>query len=478
MKRALRLLLPALALAAPSSGLLNAQHSTLSSSVLPTPAPANAHCSNLTAAPDGTLHLTYYGPAPTSAPVVEPAARALWHATLAPGATTFSSPRAIVTTPLLMENWADFASLAVGTDGALTAQWFQKSAPDARGYDGWYSRSDDAGRTWRTPARLGHEFVALAPLSQGRTLALWLESTRPHGDHAAPRPQRAAATPRPARDPAAPYAPAMKLLARLLAPDGSSLGEWTVDPDVCTCCQNTVAVLPGDRVFAAYRGHTADEIRDNKFATFDLASRTWSAPATLRDDAWKIAACPVNGPAADARGPAVAVAWFTAAHGTPRVHARSSADSARTFGDPVVIDLGRPMGRLETVMLADQTALILWMEMGTAENAAGIYARRLWPDGQLSAAHLVADSSQARSSGFPRAALRPSGRVVMSFTQPGATTHVGLLELDPKTLTRPTTRAVTQSSSGTFNAQRSTLSFSTPPPEFCDAPSTGTLAAH
>jgi hypothetical protein len=468
MKRALRLLLPALALAAPSSGLLNAQHSTLSSSVLPTPAPANAHCSNLTAAPDGTLHLTYYGP--TSAPVVEPAARTLWHATLAPGATTFSAPRAIVTTPLLMENWADFASLAVGTDGALTAQWFQKSAPDAHGYDGWYSRSDDAGRTWRTPARLGHEFVALAPLSQGRTLALWLESTRPHGDHGAPRPQRAAATPRPARDPAAPYAPAMKLLARLLAPDGSSLGEWTVDPDVCTCCQNTVAVLPGDRVFAAYRGHTADEIRDNKFATFDLASRTWSAPATLRDDAWKIAACPVNGPAADARGPAVAVAWFTAAHGTPRVHARSSANSARTFGDSVVIDLGRPMGRLETVMLADQTALILWMEMGTAENAAGIYARRLWPDGQLSAAHLVADSSQARSSGFPRAALRPSGRVVMSFTQPGATPHVGLLELDPKTLTRPPTRAVTQSSSGTFNAQRSTLSFSTPPPEFCIAP--------
>ena len=478
MKRALRLLLPALALAAPSSGLLNAQHSTLSSSVLPTPAPANAHCSNLTAAPDGTLHLTYYGPAPTSAPVVEPAARTLWHATLAPGATTFSAPRAIVTTPLLMENWADFASLAVGTDGALTAQWFQKpsSAADAHGYDGWYSRSDDAGRTWRAPARLGHEFVALAPLSQGRTLALWLESARVRDPHAAPRPKRDPnvkrdpATPRPARDPAAPYAPAMKLLARLLAPDGSSLGEWTVDPDVCTCCQNTVAVLPGDRVFAAYRGHTADEIRDNKFATFDLASRTWSAPATLRDDAWKIAACPVNGPAADARGPAVAVAWFTAAHGTPRVHARSSANSARTFGDSVVIDLGRPMGRLETVMLADQTALILWMEMGTAENAAGIYARRLWPDGQLSAPQLVADSSQARSSGFPRAALRPNGRVVMSFTQPGETTQVRLLELDPKTLTRPPTRALTQSSSGTFNAQRSTLSFSTPPPEFCIAP--------
>ena len=465
MKLALCLLLPALALGAsienPKSKIEN----------LPSPAPANSHCSNLTAAPDGTLHLTYYGPAPASAPVVEPAARTLWHATLAPGATAFSSPRPIVTSPLLMENWADFASLAVGTDDALTAQWFQKpsSAADAHGYDGWYSRSDDAGRTWRTPARLGHEFVALAPLSQGRTLAIWLESARVRDPHAAPRPKR---------DPNAPYAPSMKLLARLLAPDGSSLGEWTVDPDVCTCCQNTVAVLPGDRVFAAYRGHTADEIRDNKFSTFDLTTRTWSAPATLRDDGWKIAACPVNGPAADTRGPAVAVAWFTAANGTPRVQASYSANSARTFTAPLVIDLGRPMGRLETVMLADQTALILWMEMGTAENAAGIYARRLWPDGNLSAPQLVADSSQARSSGFPRAALRLNGRVVMSFTQPGETNQVRLLELDPTTLKRPTARAVTKSTSGTLNSQLSTLSVSTTPLEFCIAPPFPALAQH
>ncbi len=474
-------LLPALVLAAQPSAPLSSQPSTLSSTTLPTPASANSHCANLTAAPDGTLHLTYYGPAPASAPVVEPAARTLWHATLAPGATAFSSPRPIVTTPLLMENWADFASLAVGTDGALTAQWFQKSAPDAGGYDGWYSRSDDGGRTWRTPARLGHEFVALAPLSQGRTLAVWLESARVRDPHAAPRPKRDPNVkrdpnaPRPPRDPNAPYAPSMKLLARLLAPDGTSLGEWTVDPDVCTCCQNTLAVLPGDRVFAAYRGHTRDEIRDNKFATFDLASRTWSTPATLKDDLWKIPACPVNGPAADTRGPAVAIAWFTAANGTPRVQARYSANSARTFTDPLVVDLGRPMGRLETVMLADQTALILWMEMGTAENAAGIYARRLWPDGKLSAPQLVADSSQARSSGFPRAALRPSGRVVMSFTYPGETNQVRLLELDPKTLTRPTALSVTKTPSGALNSQLSTLNSSPIPLEFCIAPA---LAAH
>jgi hypothetical protein len=409
-------LLP-LASATPTPSL-NSQPSTLN---VASPASADTQCSSLTRAPDGTLHLTYYGPAPADAALN---ARTLWHATLAPNATTFSPPRPIVTTPLLMENWADFATLVVGTDGALTAQWFQKSGPDARGYEGWFSRSADGGRTWRPPARLGHEFVALAPLSQGRTLAVWLESTRPLEGH----------NHLPPTNPSAPYQPAMKLLARLLAPDGTSLGDWTVDPDVCTCCQNTVAVLPGDRVFVGYRGHTPTEIRDNLHTTFDLATASWSKPATLRDDGWKIAACPVNGPAADSLDATLAVSWFTAAEGSARVFARLSVDAGTTFTAPVQIDLGRPIGRLETVALPDRSAVILWLEMKSENNAAGLYARRLFPNGQLSAPQLLTTTTQARTGGFPRAALRLDGSLVISFTQTGDSPRVRTITLNPAPL--------------------------------------------
>jgi hypothetical protein len=415
------------------TALLPVLASAQSLETLLTPAPADSQCSSLTHAPDGTLHLTYYGPAPAEA---APNSRTLWHATLAPNATTFSAPRAIVTTPLLMENWADFATLVVGTDGALTAQWFQKPAPDAGGYDGWFSRSADGGRTWRTPARLGHEFVALAPLSQGRTLAVWLESTRLYDPHAAPRPKRDPNTPRPPRDPNAPYASSMKLMARLLSPAGATLADWTVDPDVCTCCQNTVAVLPGDRAFVAYRGHTRDEIRDNLYSTFDLASDSWSKPSTLKDDRWKIPACPVNGPAADARDTSVAVAWFTAADGIARVQARTSVDAGKTFTAPVSIDLGQPIGRLETVMLPDHSAVILWLEMKSDANAAGLYARRLFPDGTLSAPQLLAETTQSRASGFPRAALQSNGHVLVSYTQNAERNQVQIFSFDPNPLTR------------------------------------------
>ncbi len=398
----------------------------------PSPAPADSQCANLAAAPDGTLHLTYSAPSPTAGE------RALFLSILAPNDAAWSTPRVIVSTPLLMENWADFASLVSGTDGALTAQWFQKpsASTDAHGYDGWFARSTDRGLTWSKPAPLGHEFVALAPLSGGRTLAVWLASTRTHDPSAAPHAKRDPNAPLAARATSAPYAPSMKLLARLLAPDGATLGEWTVDPDVCTCCQNTVATLTGDRVFVGYRGHTPDEIRDNKFAIFDLAARTFTPPATLRDDGWKIAACPVNGPAADARDAALAVSWFTAADGVARVFARRSADAGGSFTAPVQIDLGRPLGRIETVMLADRSALLLWMEMKTDAYAAGIYARRLFTDGTLSTAQLVTDSSQARANGFPRAALHSNDRVVMSWTHTAETNQVRTLEIDPAALAR------------------------------------------
>lgn len=420
---------------------------------IPSPASEDSQCSNLIAGPDGTLYLTWYESVAESSGL-----RALRLSLLRPDEDVWSKPTTIVATDRLMENWADFASLIVGTDGALTAQWFQRPDGEGRGYSGWYSRSEDQGKTWKTPAPLGHEFVALAPLSGGRTMAVWLESTRTRDSTTTSRLRHDSHASRPTRDPMAPYLPSMKLLARLLARDGSTLGEWTVDPDVCTCCHNSVAVLPGDRVWVAYRGHNADEIRDNLYAVFDPEGG-WSKPETLRNDGWKIAACPVNGPAVDARGDDLAVSWFTIANDQPRVQARFSKNSGQTLSDPVVIDLGQPMGRLETLFLSDGSAVLLWMEMGQDENAAGIYVRRMSDAGVLSPAALVIESSQARASGFPRAAPRGSDTFLLSYTETGKSNQVKVLEVTLSKLIEA--RAIEP----TRKVKR--VSSARPAPEFC-----------
>jgi hypothetical protein len=396
------------------------------------PAPAaDTGESSLVTGPDGTSYLTYNGPSSVAGE------RALWLATLAPGATTWSEPRAIVSTPQLMENWADFASLVVGTDGQLWAQWFQRRAgEDAPGYDGWVARSRDGGATWTAPAPLGHEFVSLAPLSGGRVLAVWLENPdqagAAHGAHAEK----------------------MRLKSRLLARDGTTLQDWVVDPDVCTCCQTSLARLGGDRVVVAYRGHTPGEIRDNHLAFFNQS--IWGPPRLLHADGWKIPACPVNGPAADARGEALAVAWFTAANGVARVQAKVSRDGGITFSPALALDLGRPIGRLDLVQLADGSSLVSWLEARSEANAAGLYVRRLFPDGGLSAPLLVAQTSAVRASGFARMAARTEGdglTALITWTDatPGdpanpksaATTRVRLARLDAGTLHRTAPRAAT-----------------------------------
>jgi hypothetical protein len=89
---------------------------------------------------------------------------------------------------------------------------------------------------------------------------------------------------------------------------------------------------------------------------------------------------------------------------------------------------------LETVVLPDRSAIILWLEMKSEANAAGLYTRRLFPNGTLSTPQLLTTTSQARSSGFPRAALRLDGTVLVAYTQTGEVPQVRTLTLNPAPL--------------------------------------------
>lgn len=412
----------ALGLALLTGAVIPAVHGAESLREFVSPAGADSGEANLHADRDGRLHLTWCGPGERAG------SRAVWLSLLEPSAQTWSAPRAIVTSPRLMENWADFPSLIRGTDGTLWAQWFERrDESGGTGYAGWIARSGDDGRTWSQPSPLGHEFVSLAPLSSGRVLAIWLESLHPPRSAAAPR------TPRPTGKPGEPTPASMQLKSRLLAADGSTVREWVVDPDVCTCCQTSLVALPGDGTMAFYRGRTPLEIRDHCYARF--GNDTWGAPQRLHDDGWQIAACPVNGPAGDARGRTVCVAWFTLANGQAKVQAKLSHDGGVTFGSPLPIDLGHPLGRVELVTLADETSAVLWLESKRDGQAAGLYARRIFADGRLSAVELLADVSAARAGGFPRAAGRPSGTVVLAWTDVGpgdpASKRVRVREWDP-----------------------------------------------
>jgi hypothetical protein len=200
-----------------------------------------------------------------------------------------------------------------------------------------------------------------------------------------------------------------------------------VDGSVCDCCQLAFAPAPDGGAFLAYRGRTPDEIRDMQLARFD--GQTWTRSGPLNNDGWKITGCPVNGPQLATAGARLGAVWFTSANNHPQVLARVSADTGKTFGPVVPIDLGRPQGRVDNLLLADGRLVIIWLESTGAQTGTegGIYLRTLSPDGTLSAARMIAPSSTARLSGFPRMVALDGSRLLLTGTRDAAPAGVRTL---------------------------------------------------
>jgi hypothetical protein len=140
---------------------------------------------------------------------------------------------------------------------------------------------------------------------------------------------------------------------------------------------------------------------------------------TVGADHWKIAGCPVNGPAVVAAGRRVAVAWFTGAPPGPRVQMAFSSDGGATFGKPVLIDKDRAFGRVG-LALDGEDALVSWLAGNSAAEGKGavVRLRRVHPDGKAGAPQTVAATSAARGSGFPRTAVA-GDRLYLAWVEDG-----------------------------------------------------------
>jgi hypothetical protein len=132
------------------------------------------------------------------------------------------------------------------------------------------------------------------------------------------------------------------------------------------------------------------------------------------NDNWKIAACPVNGPALAATGRNVAMTWFTVKQEQGHAYLAFSQDAGATFAAPIRVDDGGSLGRVDVELLPDGAALATWIEF--ADQRAQFRARRIDRRGTRSAAVTVAGIAGNRASGYPRAAIA-NGEAVFAWTE-------------------------------------------------------------
>ena len=358
--------------------------------------------------PNNTLLLSWLQRQPDSATVA-------LHVAVADSAGSWSTPSTVVSAKDLFVNWADFPSVVALADGRLLAHWLHKSRTGSKyAYDIQLAASADTGRTWTptgTPhpadVPVEHGFVTMIARADSSADILFLTGTMPPPG-AAPGTE-------------APFHLALAHVGR----DGRVTDSLeTLDTRTCTCCQTAATVTTRGPV-VLYRDRSETETRD--IAIRRHVGGAWTPIAPLHVDGWTINGCPVNGPAIASEGDTVVAVWFTGARDTAKVQLMFSTDAGATFGAPVRIDNGQPLGRLDVKLVAGGDAIVTWMER-VSKDSADVRARIVRLDGAAEPPFSIATILAGRSSGFPRMTRHRRG-VVLAWTEPGVSNAVRLARL-------------------------------------------------
>ena len=307
------------------------------------PAAAGSSSPDLSIAPDGRLLLSWINQLQGRRNVLQ-----FGSYTMAGGWQ--SQPRTVAIGDSLLVNWADTPHMRGTPDGALWMQWLQADATMPMAYDTVLARSRDGGMTWTQMTRVNndgkaaeHGFAALWPEGQDRIGIAWLDGRAKEPSH----------------DAGHPYATgSMQLRTLEFNQDLERGADVELDGKTCDCCQTDAAITTKGPL-VVYRDRTDDEIRD--IAVVRRNAGKWGVPVSVHADGWKIAGCPVNGPAIAAIGNDAVVGWYTEAGDTPTLKLARTTDAGDAFAAPVTVDSGKQvLGRVDVAMDSKQ-AWVSWL---------------------------------------------------------------------------------------------------------------------
>ena len=328
----------------------------------------------------------------------------------------WSEPTTVVEGADLFVNWADIPSITEFDDGTWVAHWPQKTAASTYAYHVMLSTSTDRGKTWSESfiahddiSPTEHGFVSVVPWENGAAL-VWLDGRQMATESAEAGGYEGHG--------------AMSVRFTTLGADAVRRADILIDNRTCECCI-TALTMTRSGLLAAYRDRSEAEIRDVAIVRFDGSE--WSEPKHFWADNWHYPGCPVNGPQLTSRGDTVAVAWFTAPENESRVQVAFSTDGGATFSEPVRVDDGDPSGRVDIELLGDGSVIVSWLEK--TDPDAEIRARRVIPDGGMDNSWLVAPTSAARRSGFPRM-TRVGNELLFAWTMVGGEGGVRVAAVD------------------------------------------------
>lgn len=315
-------------------------------------------------------------------------------------------------------NWADFPSVAIADNGDWVTHFLQRHRAGKYAYNIMVTRSEDRGEHWQPPFRLHdddspteHGFVALAPAGGEQVLAAWLDGRTMHIDTAAADNKGSG------HDAHAHHSDRMSLRSALIQRAGKITSAQEIDANVCSCCNNDL-VRTGSAHQLVFRNRSVEETRD--IGTAFWRDGRWQSQGIVHDDGWKIAGCPVNGPAVASAFPGAAasaqnlVVWTTMSG--DRLEVRAKLRGEKLASAMVTLDAGENvLGRVDAAAWGDSQWLVSWLGSAPSGQSAlnvAVLDQRL----RVLEKHTIATLAAGRNIGMPRLASLKGHRALLVWT--------------------------------------------------------------
>lgn len=313
----------------------------------------------------------------------------------------WSEPATVFSGSEFFVNWADYPSIFQINKDTLVTHWLYKRGPGTFEYDVYLSLSHDRGASWSKPAvphRDGiaaeHGFVSFFHQA-GKLGVVWLDgrnmmpSEHGHGSGE------------------------MSLFTTTMGSDMIFGPETLLDSRICECCPTAAATI-GDVHVIAYRDRSDEEVRNIQIVLSD--GQHWSSPTSVHDDGWKIPGCPVNGPKLAVNGEMLGIVWYTAPNGEAQVNLAFSDDGGVTFTEPIRIDNGVPLGRVDLEWVDKKRVVASWIEL--EGDSAHVRIRTVSVGGKMGLARLITEIDAGRGSGYPQM-VKVENDLFFAWTVPG-----------------------------------------------------------
>lgn len=153
-----------------------------------------------------------------------------------------------------------------------------------------------------------------------------------------------------------------------------------VDDRSCECCRTSLTASADGTLYLAWRDQVpqddgGDPVRNMVVSSSHDSGATWSTPALIHDDAWRVAQCPESGPViAIDRDGLLHAAWFTGKEDGPGVYYAASRDDGTTFSDPQALATADyfPHANVRGFLADDGVFWVTWDDPRTEAGAISL----------------------------------------------------------------------------------------------------------